>query len=85
MKLRLYLLTQSECSGYDTYDSCVVAAKSAEAAVMMHPYGTGPLGSARCGGSGEWPTDPKKVTAELIGVAEATQTPGVICASFNAG
>ena len=36
--LYLYLLTQKERTGYDTFDSCVVAAYSREDAVKIHPF-----------------------------------------------
>jgi hypothetical protein len=35
--MRLYLLTQNENTGYDTYDSCVVAAKDEDQARGMFP------------------------------------------------
>ena len=37
MRLNLYLLRQSKVTGYDTYDSAVVAAETVEDAVMIHP------------------------------------------------
>ena len=36
--LYLYLLTQEEHKGYDTFDSCVVAAYSKDEAVKIHPF-----------------------------------------------
>lgn len=36
--LYLYLLTQQERTGYDTFDSCVVAAYSREEAIKIHPF-----------------------------------------------
>ena len=35
--MNLYLLTQEDASGYDTYDSCVVAAKNEEDAKQIVP------------------------------------------------
>ena len=35
--MNLYLLTQSDQRSYDTYDSCVVAAESEQAARGTHP------------------------------------------------
>ena len=35
--MNLYLLTQNDATGYDTYDSCVVAAESEQAARGTHP------------------------------------------------
>ena len=35
--MNIYLLSQSEVDGYDTYDSCVVAAENEEDARQIHP------------------------------------------------
>ncbi len=35
--MKLYLLSQSYRSGYDTYDSCVVCAESEDEAKYIHP------------------------------------------------
>lgn len=35
--MKLYLLTQNECKGYDTYSSAVVAAPDEDAARKTHP------------------------------------------------
>ena len=35
--MNLYLLTQTENTGYDTYDSCVVIANTEEEAKLIHP------------------------------------------------
>jgi hypothetical protein len=82
--MNIYLLSQDEATGYDTYDACVVAAESAEDAVAIHPgYNDG------------WPTDrftmsawaskPENVTTILLGLAVEGTERGVILASFNAG
>lgn len=36
--LKLYLLTQTENSGYDTFNSCIVAAYNEEEAKSIHPF-----------------------------------------------
>ena len=38
--MNLYLLTQRTNNGYDTYDSCVVAAESESDARTIHPDGS---------------------------------------------
>lgn len=38
MLLQLYLLTQKERTGYDTFDSCIVAAFNEEDAKKIHPF-----------------------------------------------
>lgn len=35
--MKLFYLTQEESTGYDTYDSCVVAAETPAEAVRIHP------------------------------------------------
>jgi hypothetical protein len=74
--MKLYLLTQTDNRGYDTFDSCVVCAPGEEEAREIHPRG-----DRHCGG---W-VEPGLVTATLIGVADAGLKPGVILASFHAG
>lgn len=77
----LYLLTQDVESGYDTFDSVVVAAKSETDAKSIHPYGDDAWGYW----SGCWPKSPENVDAKLIGKAVEGAQSGVILASFNAG
>ena len=38
-ELKIYLLEQSYCSGYDTYDSIIVIARNKEEAKLIPPYG----------------------------------------------
>ncbi len=85
--MNLYLLSQSEKRGYDTYDSCVVAAKSEEEARKIHPSGDDEyfVRSARENCYGSWAAKPEGVTVELIGKAVKGTESGVICSSFNAG
>lgn len=79
--MKLYLLSQEVNNGYDTYDSCVVAAKNAEAAVLIPPdehYAD--LHDCRR----SWATV-EHIKCELIGTAVRGTEAGVICSSFNAG
>ncbi len=81
MKLHLYLLTQHERDGYDTYDACVVAAETAEAAQKIlpsHYYDWEDPSPA-------WASTPKKVKVKHIGVAADGVGVGVVLASFNGG
>lgn len=94
--MKIYLLTQTGNSGYDTYDSCVVVARSPEEARLMHPrgdrawdghiwaYTDGTPSSAWASEAG-WAWHPDNVTVEEIGVTLAHTAPKVVCASFNAG
>ena len=77
-KLKLYLLTQDVNTGYDTYDSCVVAAFSKEDAKTITPnYGSW--------GSSTWARNPNQVQVELLGTTAKGIERGVVLASFNAG
>ena len=84
--LHLYLLRQAERRGYDTYDSCVVAARSEAVAKCIHPDGyTDPFPASNSWkGTRTW-ADPEHVEATYLGVADGSVKPGVVCASFNAG
>jgi hypothetical protein len=81
--LNLYLLSQGQNNDYDTYDSCVVAARTEEEARRIHPDGDNPeLWTKRYP---TWASCPENVAVELIGVATDRIFTGVMCASFNAG
>lgn len=76
--MRLYLLKQNVNNDYDTFDSCVVAAKSADEARLISPD--------------KWPDScspawakPKDVKVKLIGTAGKGIEKGIILSSFNAG
>jgi hypothetical protein len=87
--MNLYRLSQSTVRGYDTYDSCVVAAESEDAARRIHPsdYRCNAAPDADCflERSGTWCYMVDDVNVELIGTAVDGTECGVICASFNAG
>ena len=82
--MKLWLLTNEVVTGYDTYDSAVVAAPDEAAARMTHPseYVDGWDGEMD-----RWPVwcAAKNVIVEYIGEATPETQAGVICASFNAG
>lgn len=88
--MKIFLLTQSKISGYDTYDSCVVCAENKDEALKFHPsvYKTSEEYINKTSGMfPSWPLykDRKYIMCEEIGVANDDQTSGVVCASFNAG
>jgi hypothetical protein len=83
--MKLYLLSQDFNSGYDTYDSCIVAAKNEEDAKNIHPYESIFPESNMWKNDRVWAGSPENVTVELIGTAIKGTKPGVILASFNAG
>lgn len=81
--MKLYLLSQSQNMGHDTYDSMVVAAKNEDDAKTILPDSP----HSTWGGSWSygWAKSPEHVSAKLIGTAIKGTERGVICASFNAG
>lgn len=79
--MKLWLISQTENDGYDTYDSAVVAAESEEDARSIHP-GRSEWGERH---GDTWASKPENVKAELIGEAKPGLAAGVWCASFNAG
>lgn len=79
--MNLYLLTQDENCGYDTFDSCVVAAKSEEDARQISPR----PGRAWDDPWSSWASKPESVKVVLIGTAIEGTDRGLILASFNAG
>lgn len=81
--MKLWLISQEEDDGYDTYDSAVVAAATAEEASKMHPSGD----NSRFGKKwSAWCMKPESVTVKYLGEADASiKKPTVILASFNAG
>lgn len=81
--MNLYLLTQDEATGYDTFDSCIVAAKNEEEARGISPSWNGEFKDGATWT--DWASSPEKVEAKLIGVATEGTHSGVILASYNAG
>ena len=83
--MNLYLISQTRNSGWDTYDSAVVVAKSEDEARKIHPHGGMNTDACDCGWDYGW-APVSVVSAELIGVANDSYAEGdVVCASFNAG
>jgi hypothetical protein len=83
--MNLYLLSQYEERGYDSFDSCVVAALNEDDARMINPNNYGDhdpwTKSSRC-----WCNSPDDVVVELVGVADKSiDTARIILSSFNAG
>lgn len=76
--MKLFLCEQFAVSGYDTYDSFVVAAMTKKLAQQTHPNPKYP-------NIYNWPEDRSLVTVTYLGEAKEGTESGVICASFNAG
>jgi hypothetical protein len=85
-KMNLYLLKQDVNTGYNTYDSVVVAAESEDIARLIPPIDIeryddeDPYYYWDC----DW-ARPEDVRVILIGTAHSGIEQGVILASFNAG
>lgn len=82
--MNIYLLSQIEYTGYDTYDSCVVVANTEAEAKTYDPSG-GFIQDKHQYCCDSWPRNPDLVDCLLIGKAIDGVGAGVICASFNAG
>ena len=78
--MNLYLLKQDENKGYETHDSCVVAASTEEIAKTITPSYIGNWDEWS-----SWASSPSNVSARLIGVAAENIEEGVVIASYNAG
>ena len=81
--MNLYLISQNENNGYDTYDSAVVCAETEEKARMIHPYYLKEWDHKR-ESFNTW-SPAKYVKVKLIGEAIPGLSCSVVCASFNAG
>ena len=85
--MNLYLISQTENEGYDTYDSAVVCAETEEQAQMIHPGHLIHPDVVWDGKAVQWGTwcDAEQVKVQLVGSAvPGTKLGTVICSSFNA-
>ena len=81
--MNLYLISQTVNDDYDTFDSAIVAAKSAKEAASINP--SGPWPSRRFTTFNSWCNSPDEVEVKLIGKAKPGTIKGLILGSFNAG
>ena len=81
--MKLFLLTQFQETGYDTYESAVVVAPDEETARQMNPED----GEQMEWGAeyGTWCNRPEDVTVRYLGEAADDAEYGILCASFHAG
>jgi hypothetical protein len=77
--MRLWRLSQHARSGWDTYDSAVVAANTEEEARAIHP------GGYEDDEDDSWPRDRACVDVQYLGEAVDNILFGIVVASFNAG
>lgn len=82
--MNLYRIDAAENLGYDSYDSAVVAAKSEDAARLIHPGLNAWTGEKWDDTYQTWHESPADVKVTLIGTALPDVPAGVVLASFNA-
>ena len=75
---KLWLL-RGDRRGYDTYDSCVVAADTEDEARLISP-----ASYKQFGYSSAWASTPEAVKVEYLGLTDRNIS-GIILSSFNAG
>jgi len=80
--MKLWKITQNVQTGYDTYDSAVVAAETEDEARVMHPSSGKDISAEY---PGDWASKPEDVTVEYLGEAGVYMAKQVVCASYNAG
>jgi hypothetical protein len=83
IKMKLYLISQDENSGYDTHDSFVVAAKSKNGAKRV--LGLSEADSQERYGYGTWAYTYDAIAVTHLGTAKRGTKIGTILGSFNAG
>jgi hypothetical protein len=88
--MNIYLLSQNENGGYDTFDSLVVVAKSEAKARMIHPSESYGISREDAWGDSDrayssWASKPENVTVSHIGKANTGANEGIVITSFNAG
>lgn len=98
--MKLWLISQTQNTGYDSYDSAVVAAETEEQAQKIHPSNylvfhdeyddwawkmyNGTLRKQQYPRY-DWANSYKEVKVDYLGEAANANFSGVVCASFNAG
>ena len=82
--MKLWIISQEVNNDYDTYDSAIVAAPTAQRARWIHPSEYRKDWDGTVGSYSEW-CDVHDVQVEYIGEAKEGTPEGVILASFNAG
>lgn len=86
-RMYLWLISQGNNTGYDTFDSAVVVASTQEIARTVHPrHGVQNHGASEPHDLYDW-TTPDLVIVKCVGIADRkyTKEGEIICASFNAG
>ncbi len=80
--MKLYMLTQNDNTGYDTFDACIVCAENEKDAKTITPIGEVYSENEEWA---DWALSAENISCIEIGEANEKQVRGVILASFNAG
>ncbi len=85
--MKLYLLSQDDFDGYDTYDSCIVCAENEDDAKLITPssFLDDDIAEGYSGDYGAWPRNVDGVRCEYLGEAKDGSIRGLVLSSFNAG
>ena len=79
-QMKLWMIVQVVNTGYDTFDSAIVAAETEEDARQINPSGDWDNLIYPA-----WANTPDQVTVILIGEAIPGTVSGIVLSSFNAG
>ena len=80
--MKLWLISQSKDTGYDYFDSAVVAAETEEEAKLMHPQDGKDI-RTRVQVVQTWTYSPEDVDCQYLGEAKGGTQKEVICSSYN--
>jgi hypothetical protein len=81
---KLWLIKNEVVTGYDTYDSVIVAADTEDEARMIHPSEYEKDWDGSCSKQETW-CAAKNAIVEYLGCTDRQIPSGVILSSFNAG
>lgn len=81
--MKLFLISQTQNNGFNSYGSAVVAAPDENVARNMNPESGDPMVEwLHWTHGGHWCSNPDLVTVRYIGEASEDVDAGVLCASF---
>ena len=83
--MKLFLVSQNQNQGYDTYDSFVVICNSEDEAKNTHPSNQPMTDEKWKNKYGVWCEHINYVKVQYLGEADSSLQKGVVCSSFNAG
>jgi len=83
--MKLYLISQKQNRGYDTFSEAVVCASNMGAAARINPGTGNPMTDDQWKTNDYWCNSIDYVDVQYIGNAAAQLTQGLVLASFNAG